>query len=89
MEDTSQHVKIQLRVENAIYTSLVSSNAVTEILMHGEKSTVLQTITQGEPDTYIVGQFQNPVEVMSVTPIPQQHAQSNEGAQASNFSIVS
>ena len=49
MEDTSEHVKLQLWVGNKIYELVVSSNAVAEILMKGDHSEVAATVSQTSP----------------------------------------
>ena len=67
--DTSDTVHIQLRIGNKIYIANVTSNAVTEILMHGEKSNIVQYIRQGKHESVVIGQFKQVVEVMSVSQI--------------------
>ena len=69
MEDNSDTVNLQLRVGNNIFKATVSSNAVAEILMHKEKSQIIELIRQGTPDSMVVGKFKEKVEIMSVTSI--------------------
>ena len=84
MEDTSEHVKLQLRVENKIYEAGVSSNAVAEILMKGDMSEVAQTISQNNtPISSVMGNFHKNVEVMSVAPLVPEAVEGRE-VQVSN-----
>ena len=76
MEDTSEHVQLQLRVGDKIYESVVSSNAVDEILMKGDSSDVARTVSQSNPVSTAMGKYNSNVEVLSVSPIPQ--AEGNE-----------
>ena len=76
MEDTSEHVQLQLRVGDKIYESVVSSNAVPEILMKGDSSDVARTVSQSNPVSTVMGKYNSNVEVLSVSPIPQ--AEGNE-----------
>ena len=84
MEDTSEHVKLQLRVGNKIYESVVSSNAVAEILMKGEHSEVAATVSQTSPISSAMGKYKTQVEVLSVSPLQEQALQDNE-VQVSSF----
>ena len=79
LEDTSQHVKLQIRVGSNIYEAAVSSNAVAEILMKGDQSEVAQTISQNNtPISSVIGQYQKQVKVMSVSPLTPQDASSRD-----------
>ena len=71
MEDTSEHIQLQLRVGDKIYKSVVSSNAVAEILMKGDSSDVARTVSQSNPVSTAMGKYNSNVEVLSVSPIPQ------------------
>ena len=84
MEDTSEHVKLQLRVGNKIYESVVSSNAVAEILMKGDHSEVAATVSQTSPISSAMGKYKTQVEVLSVSPLQEQALQDNE-VQVSSF----
>ena len=84
MEDTSEHVKLQLRVGNKIYKSVVSSNAVAEILMKGDHSEVAATVSQTSPISSAMGKYKTQVEVLSVSPLQEQALQDNE-VQVSSF----
>ena len=84
MEETSQHVKLQLGVGNKIYESVVSSNAVAEILMKGDQSEVAATVSQTSPISSAMGKYKTQVEVLSVSPLQEQALQDNE-VQVSNF----
>ena len=79
MEDTSEHVKLQIQVGSNIYEAAVSSNAVAEILMKGNQSEVAQIISQNNPPiSSVIGQYQKQVEVMSVSPLTPEDASSRE-----------
>ena len=80
MEDTSQHVTLQLRVGSKIYQAPVSSNAVAEVLMKGEHSYVAKTISENNaPISEAMGVYDKNVEVMSVTPL--------EGAEGNDLQV--
>ena len=77
MEDTSQHVKLQIQVGSNIYEAAVRSNTVAEILMKGDQSEVAQTISHNNtPTSSMIGQYQKQVKVMSVSPLTPEDASS-------------
>ena len=79
MEDTSEHIKLEIRVASNIYEAAVSSNAVAEILMKGDQSEVAHTISQNnQPISSVIGQYQKQVEGMSVSPLTTEDASSRE-----------
>ena len=78
MEDTSEHMKLQLQVGNKIYESVISSNAVAEILMKGDNSEVAATVSQTSPISSAMGNYMKEVEVLSVSPLAYDNVQSNE-----------
>ena len=78
MEDTSEHVKLQLWVGNKIYESVISSNAVAEILMKGDHSDVAATVSQTSPISSAMGKYKKQVEVLSVSTLQEQDLQGNE-----------
>ena len=81
MEDKSESVRIQLRIGNKIFTATVTSNAVAEILMNKEKSTIVQLMSKGTPESVVVGNFKEKVEVMSVSQLDIQPSNENNNAQ--------
>ena len=81
MEDKSESVGIQLRIGNKIFTATVTSNAVAEILMNKEKSTIVQLMSKGTPESVVVGNFKEKVEVMSVSQLDIQPSNENNNAQ--------
>ena len=79
MEDTSEHVTLQVRVGNKIYEAPVSSNAVTEILMKGDQSEVTKTISEtNAPISEAMGVYDRNVEVLSVKPFQACQAEGND-----------
>ena len=79
MEDTSQHVTLQLRVGDKIYESVVSSNAVAEVLMKGDLSDVAETISQNNaPVSSAMGKYTKQVEVLSVSPLAAEQVEGTE-----------
>ena len=79
MEDTSIHVKLQLRVGDKIYESVVSSNAVAEVLMKGDLSEVAETVSQSNvPVSSAMGKYMKRVEVLSVLPLDPAQVQDTE-----------
>ena len=61
MEDKSDSVRIQLRIGNKIFTATVTSNAVAEILMYKENSSIAQLMSKGTLDSVVVGNFKEKV----------------------------
>ena len=72
MEDTSQHVKLQVRVGDKIYEAPVSSNAVSEVLIkEGDHSEGAMAISQNNaPISEAMGVCDKNVEIMAVAPLP-------------------
>ena len=71
MEDTSQHVTLQVCVGDKIYEAPVSSNAVSEVLMKGDHSEVAMAISQNNaPISEAMGVYDKNVEIMAVAPLP-------------------
>ena len=88
MEDTSQHVKLQLRVGDQIFESVVSSNALAEVLMKGDQSDVAETISQNNvPVSSAMGKYMRCVEVLSVSPLAAEQVEGTE-VQVSDVTIV-
>ena len=59
-------VSVKLRVHNKIYTVKLSPSGVTDVLLKGINSTIVQTITRGKADSVVTGNYANPVEILSV-----------------------
>ena len=78
MEDTSEHVKLQLQDGNKIYESVVSSNAVAEKLMNGDNSEVAATVSHTSPISSAMGNYTKQVEVLSVSALPAENVEGNE-----------
>ena len=63
---SSDVVSVKLRVHNKIYTVKLSPSGVTDVLLKGIQSTIVQTITRGKADSVVTGNYANPVEILSV-----------------------
>ena len=66
MDDNSDSVCLQLCIGNKIFKATVTSNAVAEILINKEKSSIVQLMSKGRPESVVVGNFKEKVEIMSV-----------------------
>ena len=69
MEDSSETVHLQLRIGNKIYVASVTSNAIAEIMMMGDKSKVVEFLQKGVHESIVVGKFKKQVEIMDVSPL--------------------
>ena len=65
-EMSSDVVSVKLRVHNKIYTIKLSQSSVTDVLLKGINSTIVQNITRGKADSVVTGNYANPVEILSV-----------------------
>ena len=81
MEDKSDSVRLQLRIGNNIYSATVTSNAVAEILMNKEKSSIVKVMSKGTPESVVVGKFKEKVEIMSVSQMDGQAINANNNAE--------
>ena len=64
-EMSSDVVSVKLRVQNSIYSVKLSPSGVTDVLLKGINSTIVQTITRGKPDSLVTGNYANPVEILA------------------------
>ena len=64
-EMSSDVVSVKLRVHNNIYLVKLSPSGVTDVLLKGINSTIVQTITRGKADSVVTGNYTNPVEILS------------------------
>ena len=69
MEDSSETVRLQFRIENKIYVANVTSNAIAEIMMLGEKSKVVEFLQKGVHESIVMGKFKKQVEIMDVSSV--------------------
>ena len=69
MEDSSETVCLQLRKGKKIYVANVTSNAIAEIMMLGDKSRVMEFLQKGVHESIVVGKFKKQVEIMDVSPL--------------------
>ena len=69
MEESSETVRLQLRIGNKIFVANVTSNAIAEIIMLGEKSKVIEFLQKGVHDSIVMGKFQKQVEILDVSPL--------------------
>ena len=69
MEDSSETVQLQLRIGNKIYVANVTSNAIAEIMMLGEKSKVMEFLQKGVHESIVMGKFKKQVEIMDVSSV--------------------
>ena len=63
---SSDIVSVKLGVHNKIYTVKLSPSGVTDVLLKGINSTIVQTITRGKADSIVTGNYANAVEILSV-----------------------
>ena len=82
MEDTSETVHLQLRIGNKIFVANVTSNAIAEIMMLGEKSQVVRFIRKGLHESIVMGKFKKQVEIMDVSPLNNHAANCNNSNEA-------
>ena len=61
----SDMVNVKIRINNSIYTVKMSAGCLTEVLIQGLSSPMVQTILRGTPESIIAGTFSNAVEVLS------------------------
>ena len=62
---SSEVVNVRVRVLNKVYAIKVSPRGVTDILINGLNSRIIQTIQKGKHESVVVGEFRNPVEILS------------------------
>ena len=53
MEDKSDSVRLQLRIGNKIFSATVTSNAVVEILINKDKSSIAKVMSKGTPESAV------------------------------------
>ena len=49
-----------------MYTVKLSPNGITDVLLKGINSTIVQTVTRGKTDSVVTGNYANAVEMLSV-----------------------
>ena len=62
---SSEVVNVRVRVLNKVYAIKVCPSGVTDILINGLNSRIIQTIQKGKHESVVVGKFRNPVEILS------------------------
>ena len=77
MEDKSDSVRLQLTIGNKIFSATVTSSAVAEILMNKEKSSIVNVMSKGAPESVVVGSFKEKVEILSVSQLDVQAVNTN------------
>ena len=89
MEGTSETVRLQLRIGNKIFVTNVTSNAIAEIIMLGEKSKVIEFLQKGVHDSIVMGKFKKQVEILDVSPIsnPVNCNNSNDSAETMEIEV--
>ena len=81
MEDKNDSVRLQLRIGNNIYSATVTSNAVAEILMNKEKSSIVKVMSKLTPQSVVVGNFKEKVEIMSVAQLDAETVNASNNAE--------
>ena len=87
MGDTSETVRIQLRIGNKIFVANVTSNAVTDIMINGEKSKIIEFLKKGDHESVVIGKFQKKVEVMDVAPVAAKEQNNNNNCVVESMEI--
>ena len=60
--------KCKFRVENLIYTEILSATQFEELRVHGMESSVIRTLDRNNFTSAVVGSFKYKVEILSVVP---------------------
>ena len=60
--------KCKFRVENLIYTEILTSTQFEELRVHGMESSVVRTLDRNNFSSAVVGSFKYKVETLSVVP---------------------
>ena len=87
MGDTSETVRIQLRIGNKIFVANVTSNAVTDIMINGEKSKIIECLQQGNHESVVIGKFHKKVEVMDIAPVAPTEQNSNNNCVVESMEV--
>ena len=87
MGDSSETVRIQLRIGNKIFVANVTSNAVTDIMINGEKSKIVEFLQKGDHESVVIGKFQKKVEVMDVAPVAPKEQNNNNNCVVESMEI--
>ena len=89
MEDKNDSVKLKLRIGNKIFTATVTSNAVADILMNKDKSSIVQLMSKGTPESVVIGNFKEKVEILSVSQLEQgNQINNNSGGQVMEIEVI-
>ena len=81
MEDKSDSIRLQLQIGNNIYSATVTGNAVAEVLMNKEKSSIIKVMSKGTPESVVVGNFKEKVKIMSVSQLDAQAINANNNVE--------